>query len=252
MSQSLEQIENYFQGTLNAIEAREFEKAIQNDPDFAKEVAYYISSVGTVKDQLNAEKKIRFRQVYESSKMAVADQLAPSKSKGAVIRQIWKYAVAAAVISAVLVSGYLYTKSPTPQQMADTYISTELTNLGVSMSSVADSIEIGKRLNNDGKWEEALLMFEHILSSNPKNIKALEYAGSAALLTKNFDKALKYYGELSDVPGLISNPGQFYTALTLMKRDQPGDQAKAKEILQGVVRNNLAHREIAESWLKNW
>ena len=87
MSQSLEQIENYFQGTLNAVEAREFEKAIQNDPDFAKEVAFYMSSVATVKDQLNEEKKLRFRQVYDSSKMIVADQLAPSNTKAAVIRQ---------------------------------------------------------------------------------------------------------------------------------------------------------------------
>src|SRR5687768_6741540 len=97
MSHGLEHIEDYFQGRMTAIEAREFERSIESDPDFAKEVAFYISAAGTVKDQLNGEKKLRFRQIYDSSKMMVADQLAPSSGKKAVIRKILKYAVAAAV-----------------------------------------------------------------------------------------------------------------------------------------------------------
>ena len=252
MSQSLEQIENYFQGTLNAVEAREFEKAIQNDPDFAKEVAFYMSSVGSVKDQLNAEKKIRFRQVYDSSKMIVADQLAPSKTKSAVIRQIWKYAVAAAVFSAVLVSGYLYTTKTPPHELADQFITREFSNLGVSMGTVADSMEIGKRFNNDGKYAEALALFENISKQYPADVKAREYAGIAALQLKNYDKAIQYFNDLSSVQGLIANPGNFYTAITLMKRNQPGDNDQAKEILQNVVKNKEAYSEIAEAWLKNW
>src|SRR5918993_5374029 len=146
MSHSLEHIENYFQGRMSAIEAREFERSIENDPDFAKEVAFYMSATGVVKDQLNAEKKFRFRQIYDTSKMMVADQLAPSTGKGAVIRRIWKYAVAAAIFSAVLVSTYFYTASPSPQQMAQEFIANDLTNLGTVMSR-GDSIELGKQLN---------------------------------------------------------------------------------------------------------
>jgi tetratricopeptide (TPR) repeat protein len=252
MSQSLEQIENYFHGTLNAVEVREFEKAIQNDPDFAKEVAFYMSSVATVKDQLNEEKKLRFRQVYDSSKMIVADQLAPIKTKGAVIRQIWKYAVAAAVFSAVLVSAYLYTKSPTPQQMADKFISEELRTLGVPMSSTADSVAMGKQFNDKGKYSEALAIFENLTRQYPTDVKAREYAGISALLLKDYDKALQYFQNLSTVQGLHSNPGNFYTAITLMKRNQPGDSDRAKEILQNVVKNKETHSEVAEAWLKNW
>jgi|SRR5688572_14361305 len=252
MSQSLEHIENYFQGTLNAVEAREFEKAIQNDPDFAKEVAFYMSSVATVKDQLNAEKKARFRQVYDSSKMVVADHLAPSNSKGAIVRKIWKYAVAAAVFSAVLVSGYLYTKSPSPQQMADKFISEEFQTLGVTMGTTADSMTMARQLNDKGKYAEALAIFENLAKQYPTDVKAREYAGIAALMMKEYDKALQYFQNLSSVQGLNSNPGNFYTAVTLMKRNQPGDNDEAKKILQNVVKNKETHSETAEAWLSNW
>ncbi|MHA4843922.1 tetratricopeptide repeat protein [Flavitalea antarctica] len=252
MSQSLEHIENYFQGTLNAVEAREFEKAIQNDPDFAKEVAFYMSSVATVKDQLNTEKKARFRQVYDSSKMVVADHLAPADSKGAIVRKIWKYAVAAAVFSAVLVSGYLYTKNPSPQQMADKFISEEFQTLGVTMGTTADSMTMARQLNDKGKYAEALAIFENLAKQYPTDVKAREYAGIAALMMKEYDKALQYFQNLSSVQGLKSNPGNFYTAVTLMKRNQPGDNDKAKKILQNVVKNKETHSEIAEAWLSNW
>jgi tetratricopeptide (TPR) repeat protein len=252
MSQSLEHIENYFQGTLNAVEAREFEKAIQNDPDFAKEVAFYMSSVATVKDQLNTEKKARFRQVYDSSKMVVADHLAPSDSKGAIVRKIWKYAVAAAVFSAVLVSGYLYTKSPSPQQMADKFISEEFQTLGVTMGTTADSMTMARQLNDKGKYAEALAIFENLAKQYPTDVKAREYAGIAALMMKEYDKALQYFQNLSSVQGLNSNPGNFYTAVTLMKRNQPGDNDEAKKILQNVVKNKETHSETAEAWLSNW
>ncbi|RYY25163.1 MAG: tetratricopeptide repeat protein [Chitinophagaceae bacterium] len=251
MSQSLEQIESYFQGTLNAVEAREFERAIQNDPDFAKEVAFYMSVVGTMKDQLNAEKKIRFREVYDSSKMVVADQLAPSKTKGAVIRRIWKYAVAAAVFSAVLVGAYFYSSSSSPQQMAQEFIVGDLSDLG-SLMSGGDSLELGKRLNGDGRYSEALAVFEEILRREPGNVKAIEFAGVEAIHLNDYDKALKYFGDLANMQGLYANPGNFYIAVTLMKRNQPGDYERAKQLLELVVKTNSTHSERAASWLKNW
>jgi tetratricopeptide (TPR) repeat protein len=252
MSQRLEHIENYFQGTLSAVEAREFEKTIQGDPDFASEVAFYMSSVAIVKDQLHAEKKIRFRQIYDSSKMVVADHLAPSTTKGAVIRRIWKYAVAAAVFSAVLVSAYLYTAKTTPVELADQYISKEFKVLGVHMGTTSDSMDLGRRFNDAGRYSEALIIFENIAKQYPTDVKAREYAGIAALQLKNYDKALLHFKDLATVPGLVSNPGNFYTAITLMKRNQAGDNDQAKAILQNVVKNKEANSEIAEAWLKNW
>jgi tetratricopeptide (TPR) repeat protein len=251
MSDRLAHIEEYFQGNLDAAEAKEFEKAILADPEFADEVAFYMSTIAKIKDQQNDEKRIRFRKIYEDSKMMVADQLAPSTTRSAVIRKMWKYGVAAAIFSTVLVSAYFLTATSTPQQMAQAFITEELTDLG-SLMSIGDSIETGKRLNGEGQYQEALTVFEDILSREPGNVKALEFAGVEALQLNDYDKALKYFGTLAAKQGLISNPGNFYTAVTLMKRNQPGDSEKAKELLELVVKNNSAHSERAAAWLKNW
>lgn len=253
MSQSLEHIESYFQGRMNPIEAREFERSIETDPEFAKEVAFYMSSVATVKDQLNAEKKVRFRQIYDSSKMMVADQLAPSSSRGAVVRKIWKYAMAAAVFSAVLVSAYFYTANPSPREMAESYISNELSDPGVLMSiNVGDSIETARQYYIDGNYSEALKISEQVLISNPFNSEALELAGTSALQTNNYEKAITTFQRLARISGLVVNKGNFYTAVTLMKRNQPGDNERAKAILETIVKNDPDHRKQAEAWLKNW
>ena len=53
-------------------------------------------------------------------------------------------------------------------------------------------------------------------------------------------------------PGLFSNPGKFYHALTLMKRNLPGDKDKSYQLLNDVVTNNLAEKNEAEKWLKKW
>jgi len=252
MSQSLEHIDDYFQGTLNPAEASDFEKAISSDPEFAKEVAFYLGSVGSVKDALNSQKKARFRQIYDASRMVVADQLVPSRSPGASIRKMWKYAAAAAVFSAVLVSIYFYTAQTSPKELAEQYITTKFSDLGASMGTAVDSMEAGKRLNNDGDFAGALAMFEGVLAVDPTNVKALEYAGITALELNDYGKALKYFTDLSAVQDLMSNPGNFYTAVTLMKRDQPGDKQKAKELLQLEVKTNSANSETAADWLKKW
>ena len=51
--------------------------------------------------------------------------------------------------------------------------------------------------------------------------------------------------------GYFDNPGEFYQALTLMKRNLPGDKQKAKILLQEVVNKNLTDNETAQDWLKD-
>jgi len=267
MSQKLEYIDSYFQGELNAAEASEFEQSIANDADFAGEVAFYLSSVAVVKGAMATEKKKHFQQLYNESKIGVAgslptaqneeESIAPAsegwfkRTSTPSIRNIWKYTAAAVVVGIVSFAIYFATSTPSPNQMATEYITTELTDLG-SLMGTADSMEVGKQYNNDGRFHDALLTFESILSREASNVKAMELAGIAALQLKNYDKALQYFEKLADQEGLRINSGKFYTALTLMKRNQPGDNQRAKETLQMVVRNNLAHSEIAAAWLKNW
>jgi tetratricopeptide (TPR) repeat protein len=83
------------------------------------------------------------------------------------------------------------------------------------------------------------------------NDVALKNLGLTYLRLGNYDKALTYFRQLEKY-ALYSNPAIFYQALTLMKRNQPGDKEKAKELLQRVRDNDLEGKEFAEKWLDKW
>ena len=62
-------------------------------------------------------------------------------------------------------------------------------------------------------------------------------------------KALEYFQELARYV-LYTNPGLFYQALTLLKRNQPGDKEQAKQFLQQVIDRHLDGDETAREWVK--
>ena len=69
---------------------------------------------------------------------------------------------------------------------------------------------------------------------------------------EQYDKAINYFSQLGNYTYFMQTPGKFYHALTLMKRNQPGDNETAKQLLQQVVENDLEGKKDAEEWLKKW
>ena len=88
--ENLEFIENYFKGDNNEAQKKQFEKKIMEDATFAEEVAFYISANGLVQEQVQEEKKQRFREMYDQQKVI--------SIKGRV-RNRWKYMAAASFSS---------------------------------------------------------------------------------------------------------------------------------------------------------
>src|SRR5207249_3466342 len=102
----------------------------------------------------------------------------------------------------------------------------------------------------DGKYSEAITQFENILQFDTTNFTAKKYAGISALRMKEYDRALSWFEQMATHTGLYSNPAQILQAVTLMERNQPGDTAKAKQLLQKIVSEDLEGKEYAEEWLK--
>jgi len=111
-------------------------------------------------------------------------------------------------------------------------------------------MQTGLRYYNEGKLSEALNQFQSMVRSDTSNYRAKEYAGLTALRLQNYDLALRWFDELKTYTTNYSNPALFYTALTLMKRNQPGDALRAKQILQEIVDKDLDGKETAQEWLK--
>ena len=61
MSDKLEYIDDFFKSELDAEQLELFEKRILEDADFADELAFYLSSVYTLRQGISREKKEHFR-----------------------------------------------------------------------------------------------------------------------------------------------------------------------------------------------
>lgn len=238
----VEYIDRFISGELSPEECRQFEQTILQDAAFAEEVAFYLNAKQAARLAMLEEKKNRFREIYEQQKKNTRIRLP--------VKKLWQYAVAAAVTLGLIAGAWFYFSAPRlPVQLADEYIETHINKLSVLMTSHEDSLQKAKILYNEGKFTAAYEQLQAIIQADSTNTKAKELAGIVSLRLHNYDKALVYFKDLESYT-LFSNPGKFYHALTLLKRNQPGDVDAAKQLLQQVVAEELAEQETAREWLK--
>lgn len=255
-----EYIESYFTTKFTAEQAREFENRIEADPTFAEEVAFYLSALNISREVSQAEKKEYFKKLYLENKAGEQipirnipvfrsrKNISEEKKKSG---KLLFYLAAAAVVVGIILGIRFFNTNTSPQQLAIKFEKENLNTLGVSMSDRIDSIQKGLNFYNEGKFSEALSQFETFIQSDTANSDAKKYAGLSALRLKKYDIALKWFGELQTYT-LYANPAIFYQALTLMDRNQPGDDARAEQLLQEVVKNKLEREETAREWLNKF
>ncbi|MEO5888879.1 MAG: hypothetical protein ABIQ31_01440 [Ferruginibacter sp.] len=240
---NVEYIDVYFKGSPTDEQKQAFEQRITDDVSFAEEVAFYISANGLLKEQLLEDKKRRFKEIYEQQKTVRVIALP--------FRKTIKYMAAASIAAAVILLTWLFTGTRTsPQRLADQYIQQNFQQLHVTMGK-QDSLQMGLNLYNKGNLPEALSIFEGILKNNPANSTATKYAGITSLQLEKYEQALAYFSALAADNSLVSNYGKFYEAVCLLKRNQSGDIATAKKLLQEVIDNDRQEeKEEAREWLK--
>ena len=251
MENYTEYIDDYFAGNLNPEDRKNFENQMQQDKNFAAEVAFYLAAKQALREELANEKKEWFRE------LASRNVDLSVKTRSAQVRKMWVYRLAAAAVFVGVVffawSLFFRPSTASPNALADKYISTELENRPVTMGAKEDSMQTGLRLYNEKQYNNALLQFEQIIQRDTANYKAKEYAGVSSLMLGNYDKALAYFQQLATYTRNYSNWGIFYEALTLMKRNHPGDKEQARKLLKQVSDNDLDGKKTADQWLdKKW
>ena len=231
MTDNLKNIDDFSRGELSAEDLRLFDQRVIDDPAFAGDVAFYLGAVSAIRSDVNEERKARFRKLYEQDKN---QQQKPAKV-------LMPYLAAAAVIGLISIVIFLFYPVSSPDKLASKYIDENLSVLGVSMGGSQDSVQTALRYYNEGKMENALAIFEQLETTYPADNKMKEYAGIVSLRLAEYDKALKHFRELEALNNLYANPGKFYVALTLLKRNGPGDLTEAKTKLQQVTEQGLEH-----------
>jgi tetratricopeptide (TPR) repeat protein len=239
---NLEYIDRHFKKELSAEEIIDFDHKISSDPGFAEEVFLYSSAMHLSRENLIVEKKKRFRELYNEKKKSASPGL---------VRKWWPYVAAAAVIAGIIFGTLTFFRPASIEQKADRFISQRLETVSVQMSDEPDSLQQALALYNNNKLAESLPLFEDLIhTTGIKSNEAQKMAGIVSLRLGEYDKAIVHFSALEKIP-LFSNPGKFFHALTLIKRNHEGDRATAASLLQQVVNENLEEKETAANWLKD-
>jgi tetratricopeptide (TPR) repeat protein len=249
MENYTEYIDDYFAGNLNPEERKNFETQMQQDKNFAEQVAFYLAAKQALREELANEKKEWFRE------LASRNVDLSVRTRSAQVRKMWVYRLAAAAVFVGVVffgGSLLFQGSTSSTALADKYISNKLEDLGVKMAVTPDSMQQGKNFYNVGKYDSALQMFQAIIQGDSSKYEAKQFAGIVCLRVGDYNKALQYFQQLEKY-SLEVNPAVFYQAITFMKRNQPGDKETARQLLERVAKEHLAGDDVAPEWLhKRW
>lgn len=80
--------------------------------------------------------------------------------------------------------------------------------------------EKGEKLFREEKFDQAQVFFENFLTTNPSNLKSIEYLGDIAGHNKLWDKALDYYNQLKKLKPSEANYYYKYGGALGMKATQ--------------------------------
>ena len=252
MSELIGYIEDYFEDRLDPEDKRLFESKCIHDESFARDVAFYIAQRKAIKSELLRQKIQAWTEpaaVRRGQPPAVRIGQPAAVRRWTTLRRVITGTAAAVLLVMVL---YFTLYAPSPRRLAGDYIEKEYSRLSLTMNGSADSLQQGIAAYNHEDYSKALALFEGLRKAHPENTDAIHDAGIVYLRTKNYDKALEAFGQLAHTVGLLSNPGWFLQAVTLLRRDAPGDKRRAKELLTEVVRQQTEGAAYAADWLKRW
>ncbi|MEO6328210.1 MAG: tetratricopeptide repeat protein [Ginsengibacter sp.] len=247
MNETLEFIEAYFEKKLNNSQKEIFEQRCAKDENFAKEVAFYITSREAIRQTLLEQKKQLWTEIEHDTHKSKSNNTPIVKK---INFQKWlPYAAAACLLISVAV--YFLYRSETPQQLANNYVKQTLTQISQTMDGSKDSLQKGISFYNTKQYDSALQLFKNIYNTHPDNSDAKEYIGLVYLIKKDYENALMHFDELANKK-LFSNAGVFLKAVTLLQRNEKGDKEAAKKLLQRVKDQQLEGKKEAEEWLIKW
>ncbi len=250
-----EQIERYSQGEMGEAEKELFEKELFLHDELSAACKLYsgIESERRSREKYRAEEIALKNTLHGLNRKYFTSQTnEPAKIIAMPSRKYYRLGAAIAACFLLVIAGYLFLMQPKNdvRQLAANYTKENFSTLSLTMDASRDSLQLGLAAFNDKQYDKAVELFKSVYQKNSSNSDAVKYTGIVYLVTNDYDKALQYFQQLSQLKGLFSNPGKFYQAITLLQRNGKGDSEQAKLLLQQVVAEKLEGSQEAEEWLK--
>jgi hypothetical protein len=224
----MDKIEQYYNQTLSKAERLAFEEELKSNPALAQEVAFWVQARAAAQAEAHARRKEEFAM------------LEPSLTKTKQRSLYYTYAAAASVVLMLGLGWWIYKsqitnyESQINKEWAAAYIEKNFTTLNTQMGNSNDSLQIGITVYNSGDLKKAKVAFEQLLQRDSLHAEAQKYAGIVALRRQDYDQAIKHFHALGLRTDLAANPGKFYEALALLRRDLPLDKKKVENLLKEI------------------
>lgn len=224
----MDKIEQYYNQTLSKAERLAFEEELKSNPALAQEVAFWVQARAAAQAEAHARRKEEFAMLGQS--------LTKTKQRSL----YYTYAAAASVVLMLGLGWWIYKsqitnyESQINKEWASAYIEKNFTTLNTQMGNSNDSLQIGITAYNSGDLKKAKVAFEQLVQRDSLHAEAQKYAGIVALRRQDYDQAIKHFHALGLRTDLVANPGKFYEALALLRRDLPLDKFKAENLLKEI------------------
>jgi hypothetical protein len=236
-------IDDYFNGLLTADEKLKFEQRCETDEQFADEVAMYISSRDAMRAELLEQKKNEWKLLGTTPVV----KLKKTETKVINMSRWYMLAAAASIIGIVFLFNPF---SKSADELANDYVKNNLEQLSVTMDGRKDSLQTAINLYNKKEYANAVVIFDDLYTKDSTQTDALKFAGLTYMMQDKTNEAISKFDELAAKQNLFSNPGLFYKALVLLKRNTGTDKEDAKKLLQQVTEQQLEGSKEAAVWLK--
>ena len=221
----IELIENYHRHLLHGTDLEHFIRRENADQEFALTVNAYREIMEGI---VYYGKQVEFaatiqgweREVKEESKKKVFEGAPQTefKKNGSVIpinrSNLFSLASAAAASVLILIVFLTYFEADKPEQLADTYISENLTTLSTTMGRATDNLAAGIEPFNKEDFGGAESYFRSLSDNTDLAPETTKYLGITYLRTEQFDKAIEQFNKLISYSDLYANPGKIYLAIT--------------------------------------
>jgi tetratricopeptide (TPR) repeat protein len=247
--------EEYLQGEMSSEEKSVFESELSANEEMNSAFNVY----RTVETEMrhHEQQSIHERELKSSleklnARYFKSEAQHPTKEVSIFSNKHLKTAMAIAASILVLLVAYVVFFQPEQnlEYLAGNYVDTHLQQLSQTMDSSPDNLQLGISAYNDQEYGKALDHFQIFLEKQPDNYEAIKNIGLVYLMTEEYDKALQQFDELADMGNTYSNRGMFLKSVTLLKRNETGDEQEAINLLQQVVRDQEEGSEQAEEWLE--
>jgi anti-sigma-K factor RskA len=207
----LELLDRYYQGEMEAEEARQFEARLDQEPELAQELALLSAWAEGIRQQqsepLSEEEESRLAALVqqEANRPPPSSPGSPSAPKAPLEDStldpppaLWKryrWALAAAALALLLAWLFWPVADPAPEQQLALY-QQQVFQRSSDLGSESDSLLNAARLAFDQQdWEQSISLYEQLLAADSSNQVLIQDLASAYFWADQKEKALRILGK---------------------------------------------------------